>query len=568
MKCWLWLALWPMWVSAQVGINTNAPAATLDVVASDPGAPAPSDGLLIPRVSALSALSPGALQHSMLVFLTTTQGIRTPGFYYWDDSLPDWVKLSSALESQWTDGGGFLYPTAGSTTDVSVGLTSSSGLARLQLLSTNRPYGIINQVTDMGGPTLRGLFNQIEATSGDGIGVYNFFPTDGNQFGVHNAMASSLGDKTGMVNYMNGTGMLRGMANHVLGDSFQGVYNDVSHGGLAYGMYTIFQPTDAGTSFGTYTQFSGWNSMANYGAYNQFGNVNTPLQYGQFNNFSFLGSGDHWGQYNLFQNVSGSNTGVENQMWTTGADRAVGLYNQINGGTIIYGVHNQLVGDQGTVGMYSLISGNGSLAGTVTHFENSSSLSEVYGYQVDIANSLSGPGNKYGLYANIESGAGGNHYGVFSQVTKPGSYAGYFVGNVRTQGELTVGDFNPYTFPVADGPAGAQLITDGSGQANWSSGMVKPYTTTGTSTGAYFLDSFQYTVRVFNGVSSVVLPAAASNPGRIFIIIGSNGIAPKSLTTLGGIIYDDVTQSFINTINANQRFMLQSDGIDWIVIGN
>lgn len=570
MKVWigLTLALLPLWTFAQVGVNTTAPAATLDVVASNPAAPEPNDGLLIPRVNSLSATNPGALQRSMLVFLTTTQGVRTPGFYYWEDSISDWVKLSTALDSNWTDGGGFLYPTAGSTTDVSIGLTGSSGSARLQILSSNRPYGIVNQMMDMGGPTLHGLYNQIESTSGDGIGVFNFFPNDGNQFGVHNAMASFSGDKTGMINYMNGTGILRGMANQVSGDTFQGVYNNIDHTGMAYGMYSILQPTDTGTSFGTYSQFSGWNSMANYGAYNQFGNVNTPLQYGLFNNFSFLGSGGHWGQYNLFQNVSGNNYGLENQMWTSGADQAVGVYNQINGGTLIYGLHNQLVGEQGTVGMYNLISGSGTLAGTVTRIENSISPSNVYGHQVDIAGSAQGTGNKYGFYSSIDSGADGDHYGIFSMVTKPGSFAGYFMGDVRVSGALTIGDVNPYTMPTADGMPGAQLTTDGSGQAGWTSGMVKPYTTTASLTGAYFLDSSHYTVRIFNGISNVVLPSAAANPGRIYIIIGSNGIAPKSLTTLGGIIYDDVTQSFINTINANQRFMLQSDGIDWIVIGN
>ena len=63
------------------------------------------------------------------------------------------------------------------------------------------------------------------------------------------------------------------------------------------------------------------------------------------------------------------------------------------------------------------------------------------------------------------------------------------------------------------------------------------------------------------------LPNAVGNLGKIFIIIGSNGITNKIFSTSGGIIYNDVGNVLINTLNANTRYTVQSDGTDWIVIG-
>jgi hypothetical protein len=85
--------------------------------------------------------------------------------------------------------------------------------------------------------------------------------------------------------------------------------------------------------------------------------------------------------------------------------------------------------------------------------------------------------------------------------------------------------------------------------------------------GIYSIALTDYTVRVFNAVSGIQLPNAVGNLGKIFIVIGSNGITTKNWTTLGGGIYDDVTNTTYTTISANQRFMVQSDGINWIVIG-
>lgn len=80
---------------AQVGIGNSAPAAQLDVTASNVATPAANDGVLVPRISAFPATNPTLAQHGMLVFLTTTAGTNAPGFYYWNQPTTSWVGISS-----------------------------------------------------------------------------------------------------------------------------------------------------------------------------------------------------------------------------------------------------------------------------------------------------------------------------------------------------------------------------------------------------------------------------------------------------------------------------------------
>ncbi len=135
-------------------------------------------------------------------------------------------------------------------------------------------------------------------------------------------------------------------------------------------------------------------------------------------------------------------------------------------------------------------------------------------------------------------------------------------GNIRLSGALMPNNLT--------GTTGQVLTSAGAGVApTWNnpSSQLLSYVTTGASTGIYSVNISQYTIRIFNSVSEVRLPNAVGNSGKIFIIIGSNAISSKTLSTLGGSIYDDVTNTTYTTISGSQRFMVQSDGTDWIVIG-
>jgi hypothetical protein len=88
---------------AQVGINTQNPAATLDIVAKNAtGQSILPDGLLVPRVDRERALSMNIIATSTLIYVnsvaTGTQtgkavNIDTVGYYYFDGT--SWIKFNS-----------------------------------------------------------------------------------------------------------------------------------------------------------------------------------------------------------------------------------------------------------------------------------------------------------------------------------------------------------------------------------------------------------------------------------------------------------------------------------------
>ena len=80
---------------AQVGIGTGSPKALLDISASNPSNPSNTDGLLVPRIDAFPVVNPTVEQDIQLVFLTTTDGSKQPGFYYWDNSNTTWTGIIS-----------------------------------------------------------------------------------------------------------------------------------------------------------------------------------------------------------------------------------------------------------------------------------------------------------------------------------------------------------------------------------------------------------------------------------------------------------------------------------------
>ncbi|MFN8275627.1 MAG: tail fiber domain-containing protein [Flavobacteriaceae bacterium] len=101
---------------AQVGINTTTPNAQLEIKSSNEAAPANTDGLIIPKVNAFSAINPTAAQQGMMVYLTTTSGSNAPGFYYWDNNTSTWLSVGNS-NSGWA-------------------LTGNSGTTSLNFLGT------------------------------------------------------------------------------------------------------------------------------------------------------------------------------------------------------------------------------------------------------------------------------------------------------------------------------------------------------------------------------------------------------------------------------------------------
>ncbi len=98
--------------NAQVGINTTAPNAQLEIKSSDQANPTITDGLIIPKIDIFPSTNPTAAQQGMMVYLTTTSGVNFPGFYYWDNKAlpsPNWVAIGNGSSSSFTHYIGELY---------------------------------------------------------------------------------------------------------------------------------------------------------------------------------------------------------------------------------------------------------------------------------------------------------------------------------------------------------------------------------------------------------------------------------------------------------------------------
>ncbi|HIB48541.1 MAG TPA: hypothetical protein EYN07_01405 [Flavobacteriaceae bacterium] len=84
--------LLPFFALCQVGIGTLTPNAQLDIQASNPAAPLPTDGILIPKVDEFPATNPTAAQDGMLLF-ATGDGSVSKGYYYWNHTSNNWITI-------------------------------------------------------------------------------------------------------------------------------------------------------------------------------------------------------------------------------------------------------------------------------------------------------------------------------------------------------------------------------------------------------------------------------------------------------------------------------------------
>ena len=127
---------------SQVGINTTDPKAQLEIQSSNQASPSNTDGLLIPKVDTFPATNPGANQNGMLVFLTTTVGANSPGFYYWDNTTSAWIPIGNNSNLGWNLNGNIITATnfIGSTNNQDV-LFKRNNLQAGRIGSINTAFG-------------------------------------------------------------------------------------------------------------------------------------------------------------------------------------------------------------------------------------------------------------------------------------------------------------------------------------------------------------------------------------------------------------------------------------------
>ena len=198
---------------------------------------------------------------------------------------------------------------------------------------------------------------------------------------------------------------------------------------------------------------------------------------------------------------------------------------------------------------------------------NQATNEEIYGIYNDVGKTFGATKNHYGIYNEIGTAQGnGTVYGIYSVAygNDPKKlFAGYFAGRL---GIGTTPEQN-YVLPDSRGTQDQVLMTDANGIVSWRYPYGGTYTSSTTTTGTYLIPDETFTLRINNQVSSVTVPDAASNKGRIIFLINWPGNSPKDLVFLNGNdLFDITTNASVTGISGGQKLMIQSAGNRWIVL--
>ena len=198
---------------------------------------------------------------------------------------------------------------------------------------------------------------------------------------------------------------------------------------------------------------------------------------------------------------------------------------------------------------------------------NQNTNEEIYGIYNSVGKTFGSTKDHYGIYNKIGSTQGtGTVYGLYSVAygNDPKKvFAGYFAGRLG----IGATPAEEYILPDVRGQQDQVLTTDASGIVTWRHPNSKTYTSTTSATGSYLIPDETFSLRINNQVSSIAIPDAATNKGRIIILIGWPGTAYKPFTFVNGNdLYDITTDASVAGIQGGERFMIQSAGNRWILL--
>ena len=110
-------------------------------------------------------------------------------------------------------------------------------------------------------------------------------------------------------------------------------------------------------------------------------------------------------------------------------------------------------------------------------------------------------------------------------------------------------------------------MTNATGQVSWTNAGVENYSSTTSSTGDFVITDDIGTLRINNQISGLVIPASATNKGRIIRFINWPGNSEKPFIFQGSDdLFDVRTNAKILSIKPQQVFTIQSAGNRWILI--
>jgi hypothetical protein len=196
--------------------------------------------------------------------------------------------------------------------------------------------------------------------------------------------------------------------------------------------------TSNSTKYGLYSQVNSSGTGTRFGLYNitQSTSTSTGATYGQVNSTS----GSAGGTFGLYNSTAGS-TGF-----------TYGLYNFTGSGRLAsdgfkYGIYNQTSQQSAVNGGYGLYNSfTSTITNTVQNYglynlldTRSSGISYgIYNQVSPFSVSCPPGGVRYGIYNTVSTTGPGTRYGIYSSTPGTANYAGFFVGNVYIQGNLTV----------------------------------------------------------------------------------------------------------------------------------
>ncbi len=585
------LLLFTPLLHAQVGVGTTSPDATLDIRASNQATPASTDGILIPKVDAFPALNPTAAQQGMLVYLTTTVGVKVPGFYYWDNTTTSWVGINSSANS---DADWFKVGTATAPTLITDDMFHSGNVAigknttayPLEIQNTTFDRAINTNFANNTTNTLNkiGLLNTISGTTNDPTyGVSTILTGSGNgiHYGNSNVLSGS-GTATHFGNYTNISGT--GSGSQI--GSRQSISN--SGNGIQYGTSSSLSGSGTGDHYGGFTDLNGTGSGEQHGSDNSITNTGNGIHFGTNNSLSGSGTATHYGfnatmsgagtgrQYGIYNTInnSGSNLhyGITNDLSGSGAGNHFGSVNTLSGtGTgLMYGVYNSVSnsGNATHYGSYTDLTGSGAgqqIGDNVTI--NNSGNALHYGFYSDLNGT--GSGDQYGNSNALTSSGNGIHYGSYN--TLSGAGAGQQYGNyssISNSGNAThYGFYNLLSGTGTGIKYGSySLINPAAGGTHY--GVYSEVLKAGTNYAGYFLGNVSIGTTIAN---NYIFPASRGSNGQIMQTDGTGTLSWQSLNSLSwqttGNSGTTPASNFFGTTD-DQDIVLKRFGVRAGFIGN
>ncbi|MBU2939823.1 hypothetical protein KO494_09755 [Lacinutrix sp. C3R15] len=483
---------------AQIGIGNTNPQATLDITATNPGAPSNQDGLLIPRVNIFPP-TPTAAQQGMLIYLTTAVGSQPKGFYHWDQPTTSWIRFSSIEKlNDLSDG---KSDVDGTNDGSSVFLGINAGLNDDADHNQNVGVGYNALMTNVNGDANSAFgFEALSLNTSLNNSAFGFRALANNSTGRRNSAfgrGALEGNTTANFNTAVGTQAMAtntsGASNVAVGESSlfsndsgsnntavgtQALYTNTGNDNVAIGNEALHKNT-------TGTENVAIGNLALYD--NQTGAGNTAIGTEALAD-NTSGESTAVGYHALFQNVDGlGNTGVGyealNNNISASNNVAFGygaLKENISGNnTAIGALAGELIANNDANSTSNVLIGH--LTGNELDGSNNVIVGQQAGrYTVGDENVFLGRqsgrdnlgsgnvfiGNRAGLNGDFDLNSNTliiqNSNGAIPLIY------GEFDNNIfRVNGELQVaepGVTNGYAFPLVDGTQDQILVTDGAGQ--------------------------------------------------------------------------------------------------------